>query len=136
MSRKIFISYEFAWKNEVRTIKGWFQPGGACDGDPRFVYDPDAQTTEKIDSAILGEMRDCKIALFVKSANVHNKTWIDREAELATSLNLPIVVVPLMGSPAGLPDRLKDRNDIIIVDEWSSRALCPVLNAIEVRKST
>lgn len=136
MSRKIFISYEFEWKHVTRTLTGWFQPGGPCDGEPVFIFDPNADTTDKIDAVIRGKMRDCHIALFVKSAHVHNKRWIDREVELATSLNLPIVVIPLQDSPAGLPERLRNRPGLIVVDEWSSKALCPALNKIPVRSTT
>lgn len=133
MSRKIFVSYEFEWKHVTHTLRSWFQPGGGqCDGELVFVYDPHADTTNKIDAAIRAKMKDCHIALFVKSANVHNKPWVDREAELATSQGMPIVVVPLEGSLAGLPERLENRDDIRQVEAWSSVALCPVLNSIKV----
>jgi hypothetical protein len=137
MSRKIFVSYEFEWKEVTRTLKSWFQPGGGtCDGELVWVFDATADTTNKIDVAIRTKMEGCDIALFVKSANVHNKEWIDREAELATSKGLQIVVVPLLNSPAGLPEPLRNRSDIIEVDSWSSTALCPVLNRIPIRSST
>lgn len=137
MSRRIFVSYEFEWKHVTRTLKSWFQPGGGtCDGELVFVYDPQADTEAKIDVAIRSEMKTCHIALFVKSANVHNKQWVNREAELATSMDLPIVVVPLEGSPAGLPEKLVGRSDLIEVDSWSSAALCPKLNAVNIRSTT
>jgi hypothetical protein len=137
MSRKVFVSYEFIEKEVARTLQSWFQAGGGtCQGQLVFVFDPDARTDPAIDRAILKEMCTCDIALFLTSENVHNKQWIDREAQVAESRNMPIVAIRLQGSPAGLPNRLKSRKNVHLVQDWSANALCPVLNAIPISRST
>jgi MTH538 TIR-like domain (DUF1863) len=137
MSKRIFVSYAFKEKEVAHTLDSWFNRGGGpCQGEPVFVLDASARTWEAIDAAILSKMQTCHVALFLTSETVHNNTWIDREAQLAESLGLPIVAIPLKGSPAGLPNRLKDKKRVTLVDDWSSTALCSILNAIQLSSST
>jgi hypothetical protein len=130
MSRKIFVSHEFLYNDKIGALKGWFQPNGPCDGEPVFIYDPKATTKEAIDTLIKDAINDSKAVLFVATENVHNKPWIDREAELANSRPVPIVIMPLKDNPLVIPNRLKGRDDVHIVPTWGSTALCAVLNRL------
>jgi hypothetical protein len=131
MSRKIFISYEFAEGKIARTLPSWFQPWGKCQGKGMMV-DPVTRSENEIDFAIRAVMQACDIALFLKSDNVHNKPWIDREAQIAISLGMPIVVIPLPGHVAGPPNRLAHHRGIHIVTRWDPDELCRTLNKIKV----
>jgi hypothetical protein len=130
MSRKIFVSHEFLYGAEVGVIKGWFKPTGPCDGKAILIYDPKATTKDAIDALIKDEIEDSKIVLFVATENVHNKPWIDREAELATSKPRPIVLMPFQDQPLVIPNRFQGRKDVHIVPAWGSKALCEVLNSL------
>jgi hypothetical protein len=131
MSRKIFISYEFAEGKIARTLPSWFQPWGKCQGKGMMV-DPTTRSTDEIDFAIRTVMQACDIALFLKSGNSHNKPWIDREAEIAISLGLPIVVIPLPECLAGPPNRLAVHDRLYIVEKWDPDELCRTLNRIPI----
>jgi hypothetical protein len=96
------------------------------------MVDSAKRTTEEIDKKIRTVMQACDIALFLKSDNVHNKPWIDREAQIAISLPIPIVVIPLLGCPAGLPSRLVGVRGIHIVENWDPDELCRTLNKIKI----
>lgn len=132
MSRTIFLSYEFVESEIALTLPSWFQKyGGACQGT-LLTVDSQKRTTPEIDAKIRDMMKVCDIAIFLKSDNVHNKPWIDREAEIAISLGIPIVVVPLPDCDAGPPNRLAGQNDVIYVENWDPDELCCTLNRIVV----
>jgi hypothetical protein len=131
MSRKVFVSHEYTEREFVGSLKSWFQAdGGTCQGELVVFFDPNARTDVEIDNAIVNKMRECQIVLFLNSENAHNKRWIDREAEVATSLNMPMVVMPIKDGSYGRPGRLKGRNNVHEVEVWGSTELCRVLNRI------
>lgn len=134
MSRKIFISYNYKDRQLAHQVIDFFQPqGGQCQGSAAFVKENVAEQGDAaIDAAIKDVMTPCVGVLFVVGDNNHNSPWIDREAELAVSRNLGMVLVQLPDTTGGVPNRLKD----LPVVEWKSHALCDALNKIPQPKSS
>jgi hypothetical protein len=127
MAKSVFVSYHFRRDHEVaRNLKAFFQPSGTCQGSPVFVEnDVSAEGTPAIDREINRVMSGCDAALFVIGDDTHNSPWIDREAALAISKNLPLVAVRRPGSTGNLPPQLRDRTPLV---EWKHAALTSAVN--------
>jgi hypothetical protein len=128
VSRRIFISYNYADKALVHQIKDFFQPAdGLCQGKAVSVIPSVERLTEnEIDELVKVRMKTCDIALFVIGDSSHNRPWVDREVELAQSLNLPRGAVQLPGTKGGLPRGLAKEN--ITPLDWNQASLCNALN--------
>ncbi|MFL5384503.1 MAG: toll/interleukin-1 receptor domain-containing protein [Longimicrobiaceae bacterium] len=128
MSRRIFISYNYADKALVHQIKDFFQPeGGLCQGKAISIIPPVGQlSTEEIDRLVLETIRSCDIVLFVIGDNSHNRPWVDREVELAQSLARPRGAVQLPGTNGGLPKGLEKEG--LKPLRWDHAELCAALN--------
>jgi hypothetical protein len=128
MSRRIFISYNYADKSLVNQIKDFFQPaGGLCQGKAISVIPPvDKLTDDDIDQLLKDTIETCDIVLFVIGDNSHNRPWVDREVEIAQSLNRLRCAVQLPDTDGGLPQGLK--RESLKPMQWSQKELCAVLN--------
>jgi len=73
-------------------------------------------------------MQGCIAAVFVCGSDTHNSPWINREAELAKSQGLGIVVFQTPRSTGGIPNELRALNPPVI--HWEADALCRELNRI------
>ena len=128
MSRRVFISYNYADKELVHQIKDFFQPEGwLCQGKAVSVIPPVGSLTEdEIDHLVQDTIRSSDIVLFVIGDSSHNRPWIDREVELAQSLGRPRGAVQLPDTRGGMPQGLvKER---ITPLQWNQRELCTALN--------
>jgi hypothetical protein len=131
MSRRIFISYisyNYADKALVHQITDFFQPAaGLCQGKAIFVV-PSVErlTTSEIDELVMERMKTCQIALFVIGDNSHKRPWVDREVELAQSLNLPRGAVQLPNTSGGMPAGLVREGRTPL--RWNQVELCEALN--------
>jgi predicted GTPase len=120
MNRKIFISYNFYDQEISHSVKNMFP--SHCEnilGKAMFVdnnqTNPNHGTIGKaIEQAISG----CDIALFVIGHNNYNSPWLEREAQFADSLNIPIVLVLLPGTHGYVPNSLAGENHPIA--QWDA----------------
>ncbi|WP_010321653.1 TIR domain-containing protein [Marinobacterium stanieri] len=128
MARKIFVSYNFKDKEVSHSVKALLQKhGGKIDGQFVFVtrdvsYEGDAA----IDREICRVQSGCDAALFLIGNNSHNSPWINREAQLAKSRDLCIVLARLPGSSGGVPYEFYNSN--YSEAEWSEDDLAYYLN--------
>lgn len=130
MASKIFVSYNFDDREITHTVKSMMQVNsGKIHGKVVFVEnDVSSQGREAIDREIRGIMSSCDVALFVIGNNNHNSPWIDREAELAISKGINIVVTNLPNSTSAIPRPL--RNQGFYQADWSSTDLSYRLNRL------
>ena len=128
MSRRIFISYNYADKSLVHQIKDFFQPAGRlCQGKATFVVPSvDRLTDAEIDQRVKDTMKTCDIVLFVIGDSSHNRPWVNREVELAQSLDLPRGAVQLPNTDGGMPQGLVKEGRKPL--NWNQRELCEALN--------
>lgn len=128
MASRIFVSFNFKDKEVVFTVKSMLQKGGGnIQGKFAFVEnDVSAEGVRAIDEEIKRIMKLCDAALFVIGDNNHNSSWIEREAELAKSMNLKIVVTRLPHTRGAVPPGLRSGQYPEV--EWSSTDLGRVLN--------
>ena len=109
MARNIFVSFNFKDKALAGTIEAMREARGQS-VPGRFVWvenDVSAGGDPAIDREIRRVMAGCDSALFCIGDNSHNSPWIEREAALAESLDLKVVVARLPGTSGGLPARLR-----------------------------
>ncbi len=108
MAKRIFVSYNFKDAEVVRSVKGMLQSnGGRIDGQFVFVTNNvSAEGSSAIDKEINRVLSGCDAALFVVGNNSHNSPWINREAQLAKSKNLCIVLTQFPGATGGVPHEL------------------------------
>lgn len=129
MSRLVFVSYNFRHdRATARNVGQLFQSGGGtCDGRPVFVeHDVSGGGDAAIDREIRRVMAPCSAAIFVVGDDSHNSPWLEREAEIATSMNLRIAAVQASGTEGGAPKVLRDRG--IEPYAWADPAMCTYLN--------
>lgn len=132
MSAPVFISYNFRDDKEfARGIRNFFQPFGPCHGVPHFVEnDVSERGLEAIDAEIRSVMSGCVAAVFVCGQNTHDSPWINREAKLAISRNLGIVVLRAPGSTGGIPNELRALTTPPPLVDWGPEHLCSEINRI------
>jgi len=130
MSRRIFISYNFKDREIAHNIRPYFQSnGGTCQGKPLFIEnDVSGQGDKAIDLEVRRIMKKCNIALFVIGDNVHSSPWINREAELAVSMDLKLAGVRFPKSNGGVPNILKHHK--LPIAKWNQKDLAKVLNKL------
>ncbi|SIO94773.1 toll/interleukin-1 receptor domain-containing protein [Vibrio spartinae] len=128
MAKKIFVSYNFNDKEIVHSVKNMLQSnGGKINGQFSFVTsDFSAQGNDAINKEIKKVMSDCDAALFLVGDNSHNSPWINREVQLAKSLNLHIVLTRLPDSRGAAPKGLTD--SYYPEAEWKANDLAYCLN--------
>lgn len=128
MARKIFVSYNFKDKEVSHSVKAFLQKhGGKIDGEFVFVTtDVSSEGDAAIDREIRLVQSGCDAALFLIGNNSHNSPWINREAQLAKSNNLCIVLTRLPGSSGGRPYELYNSN--YPEAEWTEDNLAHYLN--------
>ena len=109
VANRIFVSYNFNDREISRSIKNFSQSyGGPVRGDFIFVEnDVSAYGDIAIDKEIKDVMSRCDSAFFVVGDNNHNSPWINREAVLAMSMGLKIVVSVFPNAYGGVPNKLK-----------------------------
>lgn len=109
MANRIFVSYNFNDREISRSIKGFTQShGGPVRGNFIFVEnDVSAYGDTAIDKEIKEVMSGCDSAFFVIGNNNHNSPWINREAALAISKGLKIVVSSFPNTNGGVPSALR-----------------------------
>lgn len=121
--KKIFVSYNFNDRNTSHSIKGMSKDNyGPVNG--RFVFvekNVSGEGDSAIDREIKNTMLYCDIALFLVGNESHNSPWIEREVELATSKNLPIIVMRQPNTSGGIPNSLKNR--VYKECSWSAQKL-------------
>jgi len=126
--KKIFVSYNFNDRNTSHSIKGMSKYySGPVNG--RFIFvenDVSKEGDSAIDREIKNTMFDCDIALFLVGSESHNSPWIEREVELATSKNLPIIVMQQPNVKGGIPNSLKNR--CYTESSWNAHALSQLVN--------
>jgi len=128
MASRIFVSYNFNDRNISYTVKSRLQgSGGLVQGIFLFVVnDVSFQGDLAIDLEIRQTMSGCDAALFIVGNNNHNSPWINREAELAISRGLNIVVTKLPETSGGIPNILNSSNYTLA--EWSGNDISYYLN--------
>ncbi|WDD97411.1 TIR domain-containing protein [Thalassomonas actiniarum] len=109
MTNRIFVSYNFNDREISHSIKNFMQShGGPVRGSFIFVEnDVSAHGDTAIDKEIKDVMSGCDSAFFVVGDNNHNSPWINREADLAVSKGLKIVVTNLPNTYGGVPNLLR-----------------------------
>jgi hypothetical protein len=126
--KNIFVSYNFNDRNISHSIKGMSKENsGPVNG--RFIFvknDMSAEGSLAIDREIKDTMQHCDVALFLVGNNNHNSPWIEREAQLSTSKNLPIIVMKLPQTNGGIPNALKGRN--YKECSWNAHSLSQILS--------
>lgn len=110
MANRIFVSYNFNDREISRSIKSFTQlHGGPVRGDFIFVEkDVSVYGDTAIDKEIKEVMSGCDSAFFVIGNNNHNSPWINREAVLAMSKGLKIVVSSFPNTNGGVPSQLRN----------------------------
>ena len=128
MARRVFVSFNFKDAAAAKSVRSFFQDQqGQSQGKPVFVEnDVSANGDAAIDTEIRRVMSGCDCALFVVGDESHNSPWINREAELATSLGVGRVAVRAPGTRGGLPGQLANQNIPFV--KWSQDALAEALN--------
>ena len=125
MATKTFISYNFNDREIAHSVRSMFQNnGGPINGHCVFVSGSSTPSYE-IDNNINATMSGCDAALFIVGDNNHNSPWINREAELAISKNLPIVITQLPGTYGGTPHALAGNG---VYANFSGSAIAQELN--------
>jgi hypothetical protein len=130
MPRNIVVSYNFTDRELVHTVPNYFHTrGGGCDGRAVFVTnDVSAEGPKAIDAEIRRVIDTCVGVLFVIGDDVHNSPWINREAELAISRPLEMVVVRLPETTGNVPNKLKSLG--LVPLPWGQDPLCDAINKI------
>lgn len=128
MTRKIFVSYNFKDSEIARSVKSMTQHnGGIVKGKFVFVEnDVSSLGNNAIEHEIKRIIQQCDAALFVVGNDSHNSPWINREAQLAKSLGLSIVITKLPSSNGGIPYELI--NTRYTSAEWGVYSLATALN--------
>ena len=128
MARKIFVSYNFKDKEVSHSVNALLQKhGGKIDGQFVFVTrDVSSEGGAAIDREISRVQSGCDAALFIMGNNSHNSPWINREAQLAKSRDLCIVLTRLPESRGGVPYEFFNSN--YPEAEWSVNDLAYYLN--------
>lgn len=110
MANRIFVSYNFNDREISRSIKSFTQSrGGPVRGDFFFVEnDVSIYGDMAIDKEIKEVMSGCDSAFFVIGNNNHNSPWINREAVIAMSKGLKIVISRLPNTNGGVPNQLRN----------------------------
>lgn len=128
MSKHLFVSFHFARDASLAgSLKTFFQPdGGKCQGDLRFVVnDVSDQGEQAVDAEINRVMSGCHAALFLIGDDTHNSRWIEREAALAISKDLPLVAVRAPHTTGAPPPSLRGKAEVV---DWGHEALCSAIN--------
>jgi len=109
VANRIFVSYNFNDREIGRSIKNFTQSyGGPVRGNFIFVEnDVSAYGDDAIDDEIKSVMSGCDSAFFVVGNDNHNSPWINREAVLAMSKGLKIVVSSFPNANGGVPNQLR-----------------------------
>ena len=109
MANRIFVSYNFNDREISRSINSFTQlHGGPVRGNFIFVEnDVSAYGDHVIDKEIKEVMTGCDSAFFIVGDNNHNSPWINREADLAISKGLKIVVSKFPNTNGGVPHQLR-----------------------------
>lgn len=125
----IFVSFNFQDKQLAKSLKGW-----CCGNDytisHRFIFvesDVSSLGDDAIDWEIKRVMMQCSYALFVVGDNSHNSPWINREAALANSRGMKILIAQLPNTRGGTPYVLRNCRNVINVD-WSPRSINSAIN--------
>ncbi|MDY0250038.1 MAG: TIR domain-containing protein [Pseudomonas sp.] len=128
MSNRIFVSYNFNDREISRSISSFTQlHGGPVRGSFTFVKnDVSAYGDTAIDKEIKEVMSGCDSAFFVIGNNSHNSPWINREAVLAMSKGLKIVVSIFPNTNGGVPSAL--RNIPYTEVKWTPSNIAQELN--------
>jgi hypothetical protein len=77
-------------------------------------------------------MQGCDAALFIVGNNNHNSPWILREAELAISMNLHLVLTRIPESTGAIPPILSRMS--LPVAKWEVQDIADRLNAHQRRR--
>lgn len=135
MSTRIFVSYNFNDREIAHTVRNFSQTfGGKVDGTfARVEKDVSASGERAIDNEIRRIMQDCDAALFIIGDNNHNSPWILREAQLAVSMNLHLVLTRIPGSTGAIPPILSSFS--LPVAKWEVQDIADLLNAHQRRHS-
>ena len=128
MVNRIFVSYNFNDREISRSINNFTQShGGPVRGNFVFVKnDVSAYGDSAIDKEINEVMSGCDSAFFVIGNNSHNSPWINREAALAISKGLKIVVSSFPKTNGGIPSKL--RNTPYTEVKWTHSEIAKELN--------
>jgi len=108
MSRKIFISHVFEDAQYVGNIRDWVS-------DPDFGFTelvvetqkdfrPDGAETIRI--RLKKSIQKCHALIVLVGSDTHNKDWIRIEAEIATSIPIPVVCIRIPNSTGAKPKSL------------------------------
>jgi len=128
LANRIFVSYNFNDREISRSINSFTQShGGPVRGNFIFVQnDVSAYGEAAIDKEIKEVMSGCDSALFVIGNNNHNSPWINREAALAMSKGLKVVVSNFPNANGGVPSVL--RNIPYAEVKWTPSDIAKELN--------
>ncbi len=131
MATKTFVSFNFKDRELVLSMRNFFQEHqGQIQGSMVICEnDVSADGDKAIDAEILRVMRGCDAALFVIGDECHNSPWIRREATLAISIKLDLVVVRRPKTTGGEPPELRSQLGIPRV-EWSPVRIGMALNQV------
>ncbi len=126
--KKIFVSYNFKDRSISHSIKG-MSKGNSGPVNGRFIFvenDVSGDGDYAIDREIKNTMDSCDVALFLVGNEIHNSPWINREVEIATSKNIPIIVMRQPRASGGVPNSLKNRN--YKECSWGAHSLSKLVN--------
>ncbi len=128
MANQIFVSYNFNDREISRSIQSFTRlHGGPVRGNFLFVEnDVSTYGEAAIDKEIKEVMSGCDAAFFVIGNNNHNSPWINREAVLAMSKGLKIVISRLPNTNGGVPSQL--RNIPYTEVQWTASNIAKELN--------
>ncbi len=134
MSTRIFVSYNFNDREIAHTVRNFSQTfGGKVDGTFALVENNVSASGERaIDDEIRRIMQGCDAALFIVGNNNHNSPWILREAELAISMNLHLVLTRIPESTGAIPPILSRMS--LPVAKWEVQDIADRLNAHQRRR--
>lgn len=124
MSRA-FVSYPYGDAASFRgQLARWARDGLL--GSATIVHEKEdvrSQGKHEIDRYLRSVMQDCDTLLVLVGENTHNRPWLDREAEVAISRNMRIVLVRLPGTRGAPPAALRNSPSIAWSPAEIKRAL-------------
>ena len=127
MSKRIFISFNYAERNYQNNLLGLFQAnGGPVEATPVYV---EKDVTAKGDEAVKAEIERCMEGcrgLLVAVGNIaHNSRWIDHELGKANQLRIPKAAVRHPDASGGIPNNHKG----MMVLKWDTEAIARLVES-------
>lgn len=129
MAKSIFVSYNFNDRRVEQAVKNMMlEHKNDIDGEVVFVEnDVSYNGNTAINWEIEHTMDKCDAALFVVGREDHNSPWLEKEANRAQLMHIPMLATCLPGEEIADNTQGLVKNNCVLLG-WDSQELCTKLN--------